>query len=411
MSFVIFIFVWQYAAANNRSLTLLQIEKVALSQSPEVEQLQAQASALSEAGIASGQLPDPKLTLGTMNVPTDTFSLTQEPMTQIQLGLQQSIPRGRSLHYRSSVQKELSRATTDKQGVMRLEVLKNVRLIWINLYYWLQTKQILMKEKVTFQHLQKVTTSMLANNQAQQKDLIRANLELLNIKNSLLEIDQQIEIIRAELSRWIGHSLANTATPKKLPNWPALPNLINLQHKLIQHPLLKTDTAVISAGRAGVQLAKQQYKPGLSVGVAYGFRQSNNTNGQKRANFLTAQLSMDLPFFTHNRQDRQLKASREKLVASESGRMSHYNQLNQTLKAQYDTFFQQKKIFKVYQTDLIKEAKQYATSTKIAYQNVQTDFPTLARAYIRQLNVELAALKTDVNMHAAHANLLYLEGK
>jgi len=91
--------------------------------------------------------------------------------------------------------------------------------------------------------------------------------------------------------------------------------------------------------------------------------------------------------------------------------MSHYRQLNKLLSTQYATWQQQKKRVRLYQLKLIPESKQYAQATLTAYQNTLTDFPTLARAYIRELNSELGGLKSRVGQSTAFANLLYLQGK
>jgi hypothetical protein len=42
-------------------------------------------------------LPDPKVSLGIMNLPTDTWDLDQEGMTQLKVGVSQMFPRGDSL--------------------------------------------------------------------------------------------------------------------------------------------------------------------------------------------------------------------------------------------------------------------------------------------------------------------------
>lgn len=393
-------------------LTLQQAENAALSQSPEIKSLQAKTYALGQSAIAAGQLSDPKLMLGTMNVPVDTFDFSQEPMTQIQVGLQQSFPRGRSLHYRSLQKNDLSIAESHKQQETRLQVLKGVRLSWLNLYYWVHAKQIILKQKKVFRHLVKVTESMLANNKAQQKDVIRAQLELTELANQLIKINQQIDTARSGLARWIGVPLANRAHPTRLPRWKKAPILANFENRIKQHPELRTDQALISARHAGVKLAEQQYKPGVSVGVAYGFRQGRNSmNGRSRADFLTAQVSVDLPMFTHNRQDRTLKASEENLIASEENKMSRYRQLREALKTQYVSWQQQGKSAWLYRSHLVPEAKQYTEATMTAYQNAQSDFPTLARAYVRELNTELAGLKAKVNRDIARVKLLYLQGK
>jgi outer membrane protein TolC len=394
-----------------RPLTLQQAENAALSQSPEMKALQAKTDALGQSAVAAGQLSDPKLMLGAMNVPVDTFDFSQEPMTQVQVGLMQAFPRGRSLHYRLMQKKDLSVAESRKLKAMRLQVLQGVRLSWLNLYYWVHAKRVVLKQKKVFRHLVKVTESMLGNNKAQQKDVIRAQLELTELDNRLLNINQQIKTARATLGRWIGAVLAKRVTPRRLPTWSLPPKLPQFHHIIKQHPILKTDAAFISSGEAGVQLAKQQYKPGFSLGVAYGFRQGCDINGRRRPDFLTAQISMDLPLFRHNRQDRTLRASQSKLLANEKNQMSHYRQLLEVLKTQYAAWQQQRKSAWLYRSHLVPEAKQYAESTMTAYQNTQTDFPTLARAYVRELNTELDGLRTNVHREIARANLLYLQGK
>lgn len=399
-------------ASLNLNLTLLQAEQIALHQAPEIKSAEAKSQALSQSAIAAAQLSDPKLMLGAMNVPVDTFDFSQEPMTQVQVGLMQAFPRGRSLHYRSMQKENLSQAELQKAQLTRLQVLQGVRLSWLSLYYWIHAKKIVLKQKRVFRHLIKVTESMLANNKAQQKDVIRAQLELTELDNKLLDMNQQIDTARATLSRWIGPVFTKTANPKRLPIWSLPPTPIHFRNTIKQHPILKTDAALISAGYTSIQVAEQQYKPGFTVGVAYGFRQGRDVfTGRKRADFLTTQVSMDLPLFTRNRQDRTLKVNQANLLASEENQMSHFRQLWEALKIQYAVWQQQRKSAWLYRSHLVPEAKQYAEATQIAYQNAQTDFPTLARAYIRELNTELAGLKANVNREMARVNLLYLQGK
>ena len=65
----------------------------------------------------------------------------------------------------------------------------------------------------------------------------------------------------------------------------------------------------------------------------------------------------------------------------------------------------------LYQDNLVPEAEMYARSTEVAYQNKQTDFPTLVLAYLQDYNTQLAALKTQVSLLKTQINLLYLHGK
>ena len=50
-----------------------------------------------EIATASGELPDPRISIGISNLPTDTFSFNQEAMTQFRVGLNQMFPPGQTL--------------------------------------------------------------------------------------------------------------------------------------------------------------------------------------------------------------------------------------------------------------------------------------------------------------------------
>jgi len=65
------------------SLTPLIEEGLAKNQA--LKSLDFQIKALTEKIEPSGALPDPQLGVGLLNLPTDTFDLDQEPMTQKQI--------------------------------------------------------------------------------------------------------------------------------------------------------------------------------------------------------------------------------------------------------------------------------------------------------------------------------------
>jgi len=194
-------------------------------------------------------------------------------MTQIQVGLGQYFPKGKSLYYEALEKKRLSEAEIQKLQTMRLDILKKIRLNWLQLYYWQQAKRIILQQKKYFYDLFEVAKSMLANNKAQQKDVIRAQLELNELENRLIQIEEQIQTARFHLARWINEPITKQAQTKNKPHWSSPPSKHILLNVVKEHPELKTDSAKIAAQCAKVQLALQQYKPGFNTSVAYGFRQ------------------------------------------------------------------------------------------------------------------------------------------
>ncbi|HHI9467134.1 TPA: TolC family protein [Legionella anisa] len=111
-SIVLIIYLWgglTFALSQNAPLTLVEAEHLAIATSPEVQRQEAASHALRQQSIAEGQLPDPQLTAGTINVPTDTFSFTQDEMTMVQIGVQQQFARGCSLKMKSHQTKALAK--------------------------------------------------------------------------------------------------------------------------------------------------------------------------------------------------------------------------------------------------------------------------------------------------------------
>lgn len=85
------------AIYQGKPLTLSEAEALALNTSPELQRFQALRHGLQQQEIADRQLAHPQLVAGVANVPTNSFSLTQDDMTMEQIGLQQAFPRGHSL--------------------------------------------------------------------------------------------------------------------------------------------------------------------------------------------------------------------------------------------------------------------------------------------------------------------------
>ena len=81
-------------AVDAASLDLPAAETMALERDARLAGLAERRQALQEDAVAAAQLPDPQLRFGALNLPTDSFAVDQEPMTQIQLGLRQQFPRG-----------------------------------------------------------------------------------------------------------------------------------------------------------------------------------------------------------------------------------------------------------------------------------------------------------------------------
>ncbi len=391
-------------------LSLPEAEHLAITHSSELAAQCENTQALHEDSIADGQLSDPQLMVGAVNVPDNTFSFRQDDMTMTEVGIQQSFPAGNSLSDKEHQTQALAEASEKHQADQSLMLVQNVRDTWLDLYYWEHAKKIIYKNRLLFKYLLKISKSQYSSGKSSLNDVTQAQLELSRLEDQALDAKQQAELLRFQLGRLIGQDNMNRTLAAGLPSW-SQPNALNtLQDNLQNHPLLKIDSANIEASRDEVKFSREQYKPTWTVGVYYGIRQGDMSDGTPRTNMATAQVMVSLPLFTHQRQGRRAKASIDRLEEAQLNQTSHYRDLQKELNGQYETWQLLSEREKLFSRRLIPEAKRSTKTALLGYQHATTDMSVTLKAYTNQLNVQLEQLQIEVARKKAEAALMYLSG-
>ena len=398
------------AEPGKQVLSLPEAEAIALEVDPMLNLIDANAKALDEAAVADGQLPDPKLKLSLFNFPTDTFSRTQEAITQLRFGLQQAIPRGDTLELKSKRTRSQATSVRAKNADETLKLRRDVRKYWFETWYWVRAEQIVTEDIKLFRQLVDITESQYAAGKRNQQDVLRAELEIGLLEDRLTHIRQQIDASRAALSKWLGQD-ALRELPWALPEMVPLASRVSIESSLPSHPALRILRSRIDMNNHSVSIAREAYKPAWSVGVDYGIRGGNNPDGSDRADFLAATVVLDLPIFTDKRQDKRLAAAQQHKNAAQLEYDDKLRAMLSQLEKDHVTWARLSQRLERYQKKLISQARSNSEASLLAYQNDATDFATLMRAKITELNTHLKALRIHVDYAKAHARLLYLAGE
>lgn len=391
------------------ALDLQQAIDIALQSDPEVNRHLAREKTWQYSAVADNQLPDPKLKLGLSNVPTDTYSLDQEPMTQARIGIEQMFMRGDTLDLQQAQAETNASMERIDAELARLNLVRDVRLAYLDVYNQVQSAAILKKSRQLFEQVLAVTQSQYSAGRARQQDVLRAELELGRLQDREMKVRTQEDAARANLAQWLGEAAWQTL-PSEFPHLPAFKPAGEIDSALMQHPAIAKESAVISAQQYNVKIAEQQYKPGYSIGLDYNKRFGNDADGSKRSNMVGIVASVDLPLFTGNRQDKRVAASQEQVNAAHYQRaetMRKLKRVYQTYSAQLE---RQRDRQKSYQNHLLKSARENTKASLHAYQSGVTEFNTLMRASITELEVMLDALRVDVDVATAEAQLDYTTG-
>lgn len=397
--------------ASTGWLTLPEAEQLALAMDPVTKSFVAKSESLEEQAIADGQLSDPKLKLGVMSLPVDTFNLDQEPMTQLQVGIQQSFPPGDTLRYRKERTLALSDIEEARSLERTLDVLQKVRIRYLKVYYQTVANNILEENRSLFSKLLEITQRQYAAGRDNQHDVLRAQLELSLIDDRILEIVQAREVAVAELGKYTGTVAANRTISSEFPKLSGIPPLEQIKDQLASHPLIRIEDANLLASDKKISEVEQRYKPGFNIEVTYGERSARDVNGSQLPDMLSAMLMMDLPIFTDKRQDRQLAAAKKANVAMQFTRTDRLLEISSMAEAEYANWQRLNDRLTLYEKRAVADAKMNADSTLKAYQNDIADFTTLMRAKLTELDTYLGMLNVRVERAKVQSKLLYLTGE
>lgn len=391
-------------------LNIQEAELLAVKADPALGVQTARADALDQTSIADGQLPDPKLKFSLFNYPTDTFSRTQEPITQLRFGVSQAIPRGNSLDIKSRQTSTRAMFERAKRENQRLQIIQATRKSWLETYYWTHAEQIVRKNITLFAQLVDITEAQYASGKQKQQDVLRAELERSVLDDRITEIRNKQEQARAQLARWIGTD-ANRPLSEAFPNIAAVATPAEIETRMEAHPVLKIEAAKVQENKLGVDLAREAYKPGFNVGVDYGIRGGTNPDGTNRADFVAGTIVLDMPIFTDKRQNRRLAAAQKLKSAALLSREDTIRAIRSELQKEYADWQRLGERLALYDKTLLHQARLNTEATFNAYQSDETDFNSLVRARITELNTQLQALRIRVDRAKTQANLLYLAGE
>jgi outer membrane protein TolC len=394
---------------NIYALSLQQAEQLAIQSDPSINAYKATSLSFVDESVADDTLPDPKLRFGAVNVPVDTFDLDQEQMTQVKIGIQQSFPRGDVLSIKQKQSQYLSRAALSMADDTQLKIVRDVRETYLNLFYEIAAYQIIRETRQLFSEMVKITESNYAAGRVNLQDVMLAGLELSRLDDRSTKIQAREESYRANMEQWIGDAAWNNIS-SDFPVLPVLPEQVDLNQIIPSHPLIRAESEKINASKQMTEMARQEYKPGWSLLVDYGFRSGNNPDGSERADFATAIVSLDIPLFTGNRQDKTVSSNQQKMTAARYSKDDQLRKLKRIYEKNQHLWVRLGERELLYKNSLLAAAKNNSEASLKAYQSGVSEFDTLMRAQITELDVRLEDLRVRVDRAVAQARLLYITG-
>ena len=367
--------------------------------------LSAQRSAIvaaEEMKVAARELPDPKLKFGVDNLPVDgpdRYSLTRDFMTMRKIGVAQEFIRGEKREIKGRrAENELQREQA-LLGDARAALRRDVALPWLERHFAERMAAVVDEQYAETELQRESLQAGLRAGKAQPADLLAVQVSLQSLLDRRAEYRRQAARATAMLSRWLG---ADSARPLA-----ALPDrLLPAQHRDVtthaeNHPHLQSLERQIDVARNEADLARAANKPDWGLEVAYAQR------GPQYSNMLSVQVSIDLPLFQANRQDRSVAA---KMAQVEQARALKEEALRQYLaeaRATWADWEAATARLQRFDETLLPFARERAQLALAAYRGGQGPLAGALEARRVEIELRLQQLQLAAEQGRAYAQLLY----
>ncbi|ASC59813.1 TPA: TolC family protein [Vibrio vulnificus] len=398
-------------------LTLL-IEQ-ALANDASRKQIFAQSQAMRESGVAASTLMDPKLKVGFGGLPVDSFKFDEDPMTNISVGLMQQFERGSTLELQSKKASQQADGMALQVAAREREVANGITQLWLELGYQQQAERVLLENQRLMRELESFISTNYSIGRSEAQDLLNAQLQVSQLEEKLQANQQMQRRILSQMSEWLGSEWLYQQRDLKASNqlhWDALERLLSAssttQHfaQLAQHPMVQMANANIAVSQTQVELAEQSYTPQFGVEVMYAYRQANNMKGEPASDLVSAYLTMDIPLFTGNRQDRAHAAAQYQVGAAQSQKDLLLAQMNAKVNALLVDRSNLEQRLERYQNTLLEQAKARTKAVERGYQNSTAQFNDVIAATRDELAVELESQRLLTDLNQVNSNLAMLLG-
>ena len=269
---------------------------------------------------------------------------------------------------------------------------------------------ITQKDKELWEQVVEVAETRYAVGQGMQPDVLQAQVELGGYLDRLFQWQQRQESIRADINALRSKPPATTvARPQCLKARPLTLSLDNLLALAAAQPQLQALKAQVAKQEKAVALAKKDFFPDFSAGVAYGFRE--NKPPVTRPDFFSTNLSLDLPIWWNAKQKPKLREQKARKNAAENAYQSFWDRSAAAIKDRFVTLQRLNQQIQLYSRGIIPQARQAAEASLAGYRTGSLDFTRLTQTYIALYNAELKLQDYLKDFEFTWAELEWLVGQ
>ncbi len=381
---------------------------------PEIRERSALAKAARERIRPAGALDDPEFAFVLKDLPTDTWAFNRDPMTQKMVELSQKFPFPGKRRLRAEVAAAEAKAEEWVQRDKVNEIRTRVIAAYWNLAWAQASYDLTAKSKGLWEQVVRVAETRYGVGQGTQTEVLQAQVELGSYLDKLLTWQQRQESWRAVLN-----SLRNRPPEEPLPR-PRAPSprpftltAPRILEAALERPQLQALKAQILKQEKARELARKDYYPDVTLGVAYGFKERlrGPLAEMNNPDMFSAKIMVNLPIWVGDKIKPRLREEEARQSAAQEAHQAAWTTLQAAVQDRVARLERLSRQIRLYDQGLLPQARQAADGALAAYQTGMVSFQQLHQSQIAAYSAELTLVEYLRDFEETWAELEFLAGR
>ncbi len=374
----------------NQSNLLKEWIQEALENNPRLEAAHQRVLSTEKVIPQAGALPDPQLSFGLSNLPVNSFSFNQDPMTGKVIGIMQMFPFPGKLSLSTDIAEYEAAAVKYQKEEIRNQVIQMVKNAYFDLYAVDRAIETTEKNKALMKQFIHMAETKYKTGSGLQQDVLRAQVEISKLEDEFIMWKQKrISVtarLNALLNRPVYTRIEKTSLGLLIPDGPQ--KRFSAEEIEKNRPLLKAWHQKIQKAETEVELAERDVLPDFMVGASYRQR-SDLADMRQMTDFFSATLSVDIPLYMNRKQKAKVAEGEMAFKAVKS----EYENIKINVLSEIESILAElernRKRVELYKGGLLIQAQQSLESAQAGYKVGKVDFLTLINNRMLLQNYEL----------------------
>lgn len=306
------------------------------------------------------------------NMGLNKITIGEEVMSGVGLSFSQALPFPGKLRLKGEIAEKAYERKRQAMNAVELDVLKEVKLSYFELFSLHKSVEILLKQKALLEKALSLTETKYAVGNGVQTDIFKANVEISRMDEMITPMRQMIDSLKAKINLLLDFPPGQPlGIPQEMGIFELKPSLQDIQNLAAENsPMVKEANLMVQEGAKMVDLSRKESYPNFVVEGGWDFK-------GRLPDMYEVMVGVEIPLYFNSKQAKMLEESLAVLRSSKNSLASTKNDVSFMVTENYLKAKTSENLIQLYKEKIIPQASLAVESSLANYQVNKIDFLAL----------------------------------